>query len=104
MLSIAVLTVIIGRRKWKEVPFVRETREWYNGVYREYSDYCVGIYEQIAEAEGNIAEIVVREVKDTTCMIDPQFYIGYYDAEKEYANRTIARFYGKDAVYIYFEE
>lgn len=104
LLSIAVLTVIIGRRKWKEVPFVRETREWYNGVYREYSDYCVGVYEQIAGAEGNIAEIVVREVKDTTCMIDPQFYTGYYDPEKEHANRTIARFYGKDAVYIYFEE
>lgn len=104
LLSIVVLTVIIGRRKWKEVPFVRETREWYKGVYREYSDYCVGVYEQIAGAEENIAEIVVREVKDTTCMIDPQFYIGYYDAEKEYANRTIARFYGKDAVYIYFEE
>lgn len=104
IVSALALIVIIGNRKSKEVPFVRETQEWYNGVYREYSDYCVGVYEQIAEAEGNIAEIVVREVKDTTCMIDPQFYIGYYDAEKEYANRTIARFYGKDAVYIYFEE
>ncbi len=28
----------------------------------------------------------------------------YYDMDKEHANRSIANFYGKDAVYIYLEE
>lgn len=89
---------------WKTVPFVRETWEWYSGRYREYSDYCIGVYDQIKEAEGDIVEITIREVKDTTCMINPQFWIGYYDMDKEHANRSIANFYGKDAVYIYLEE
>lgn len=28
----------------------------------------------------------------------------YYDMDKEWGNRSIANFYGKDAVYIYLEE
>lgn len=112
IVSALVLVVIIGNdrllwkgnRMWKTVPFVRETWEWYSGRYREYSDYCIGVYDQIKEAEGDIVEITIREVKDTTCMINPQFWIGYYDMDKEHANRSIANFYGKDAVYIYLEE
>ncbi len=104
IVSALVLIVIVGNRKSKEVPFVRETREWYNGIYKEYSDYCIGVYKQIEEAAGSIVEITVKEVKDTTCMINPQFRIGYYDIDKEHANRTIANFYGKDAVYIFLEE
>lgn len=111
LVSVLVLAVIIGNdrpwkgnRMWKTVPFVRETWEWYSGRYREYSDYCIGVYKQIEEAEGNIIEITIREVEDRTCMINPNFRIGYYDQDKEWANRSIAKFYGKDAVYIFLEE
>ncbi len=93
-----------GTRIWKTVPFVRETWEWYSGRHREYSDYCIGVYKQIEEADGNVVEITIKEVEDRTCMINSQFWIGYYDMDKEWGNRSIAKFYGKDAVYIFLEE
>lgn len=112
LVSVLVLVVIIGNdrllwkgnRMWKTVSFVRETWEWYSGRYREYSDYCIGVYKQIEEADGNVVEITIKEVEDRTCMINPQFWIGYYDMDKEWGNRSIAKFYGKDAVYIFLEE
>lgn len=51
-----------------------------------------------------MVEITIKEVEDRTCMINPQFWIGYYDMDKEWGNRSIAKFYGKDAVYIFLEE
>ena len=102
--SAAVLAIMLWRRDWSEVPFLRYAREWHHGVYREWSDYCMGVYRQIEEAEGNTPEIVIQKVQDTTCMISPKFWIGWYDMEKEHANRSIAQFYGKDAVYIFYEE
>lgn len=111
LVAVVVLAVIIGNGRtwkgnpmWKTVPFVREIWEWYDGRYREYSDYCTGVYKQIKEAEGSIVEITIREVDDRTCMINPKFWIGYYDMDREHANQSIAKFYGKDAVYIYLEE
>lgn len=102
--SAAVLAIMLWRRDWSGVPFLRYAQEWHHGVYGEWSDYCTGVYKQIEEAEGNTPEIAVQNMPDTTCMINPKFYIGWYDWEEEHANRTIANFYGKDAVYIFYEE
>lgn len=96
--------LILNRGKWLEVPFVKNYCDLASGKVIEYSEYCIGIYNEIAESQDKVVEIYREEVKDKTCMMNPQFFVGWYDYEKEYANRTIARFYEKDAVYLYLKD
>lgn len=90
------------RQDWQEIPFISEYRDLSEGVFAEYSDFCVNVYRQIEESEGDTAEVHTDFVEQHVCLIGPQFVEGWYDPDKEYANRTIARFYGKRAVYIYY--
>lgn len=103
-ISILIVALLILDRfdAW-QIPIVRGYRDWAEGNYREYADFCVGIYEEIAESPEDVVEIHREFVNDGTCMMNPQFYVGRYDPEVEYANTTIARFYGKTAVHIYLE-
>jgi hypothetical protein len=93
-----VLIAVIGSDKLS-VPLIREVKEIASGECKAYSEYCISLYDKIKECEGDVAEIYIKEMDDNTCMINPQIYIGYYDYENEYCNQTIARFYGKKAVY-----
>lgn len=100
-LVIAVaMCVLIIQVKWFEVPLIREIKEIVSGDYREYSDFCVGVYNEIAESEEDVVTLTINRVEDNTCLNNPEFYYGYYDYQKEHANRTIARFYNKKVVYL----
>lgn len=104
-LSIIILSFIVFDRKYlMQIPVVKEYYDLAAGKNREYADYCIGIYDEVAASEDRVVEVYRKEVRDTTCMMNPQFYIGYYDYEEEYANTTIARFWDKDAIYLYLED
>ncbi len=96
--------LILDRFEFHNIPLVKGYRDWLSGECDKYEEYCVGIYNEIAASDEKVVEIHRDSVADITCMMNPQFYVGYYDYEKEYANQTIARFYGKDAVYLYLED
>lgn len=64
----------------------------------------VWIFQKDRKNDGEIAEVYTDFVEDITCLINPQLYEGWYDPEEEYANQTIARFYGKQAVYVYYNQ
>lgn len=87
---------------WDRIPFIAEYRELSAGMFAQYSDFCVDIYRQIEESDQDIVEIHTDFVEQQVCLIGPQFFEGWYDPDEEYANRTIARFYGKRAIYIYY--
>lgn len=53
--------------------------------------------------ENNVVEIHVSKMEDNVCLINPKFWYGYYDPEEEFANGSMARFYGVDAIYLYDE-
>lgn len=95
-----VMCILVIRVKWIEVPLVRGVRDIVSGECKRYSNFCVGVYDMIAQSEEEEVTLMINRVEDITCMITPQFYYGYYDYEKEYANRTIARFYNKKVVYL----
>ena len=96
--------ILLDRGKLMQIPLMKAYSDLAMGKCREYADYCVGIYSEVATSEDEVVEIYRKEVRDTTCMMNPQFYEGWYDYEEEYANRTIARFWDKDAVYLYLED
>lgn len=66
-------------------PIVKEYRDLVTGKYTEWSEYCVGIYDEIASSNDDVVEIYREELGDTACMMNPQFYIGEYNPDKEYA-------------------
>lgn len=99
-----ILLLVLDRNDWKQIPFIREYQELAAGKYEEYSAFCVDIYEQIKACDSEVAEVHTDFVEDITCLINPQLYEGWYDPETEYANQSIARFYGKQAVYIYYDK
>ena len=104
-LSIIILSLIVFDRGYLiQIPIVKEYYDLVAGKFREYADYCIGIYDEVAASKEKVVEIYRKEIRDTTCMMNPQFYIGYYDYEEEYANTTIARFWDKDAIYLYYLE
>lgn len=101
-LGIIILSLIVlSRGYYMQIPVVKDYYDLATGKSKEYADYCIGIYDEIAASKDRVVEIYRKEVRDTTSMMNPQFYIGYYDYETEYANTTIARFWDKDAVYLY---
>lgn len=66
-----------------------------NGMY--LSEKAAG------EAGKGIIEISTNPMEDSTCLENPKFLYGYYDPEETFGNRSYAKFYGVDAVYIYNE-
>lgn len=102
----AAVVLIVGVKKSvvPYIPVVKQINDFRSGVYENYADWCVSIYTQVKESEDEIVTVTVPPIHDTTCLINPKFYIGVYDPEEEYANRTIASFYGKRAVYVLIEE
>lgn len=81
-------------------------RELLSGSISSYAEWNVSVINAVrdaADASGRkgIIEIYTDEMADETCMINPQYWYEYYDPEKEFANRSMAHFYGVDAVYIY---
>lgn len=94
--------LVLERDDWDRIPFIAEYRELSAGMFAQYSDFCVDIYRQIEESDQDIVEIHTDFVEQQVCLIGPQFFEGWYDPDEEYANRTIARFYGKRAIYIYY--
>ena len=101
VILLIVCMLVMNRNDMLNIPVIKEYVDWSKGEYRKYSDYCMGIYQEIAQSDDDIVEIYVNKVEDMTCMMNPQFYEGYYNPDEEYANRTIADFYGKSAVYVY---
>ena len=95
--------LVHDRNGMKQIPFIREYQELLSGKYTEYSDFCVDIYRQIEMSESEVAEVHTEFVEDITCLINPQLYEGWYDPEVEYANQSIARYYGKKAAYIFYD-
>lgn len=99
-----IFLLVTDRYAIRTIPVIKGYTDWLSGKCREYEEFCTGIYEEIAESDKDIVEIHRKPVQDTTYMMNPQFYIGQYDPEEEYANRTIATYYGKTAVWLYLEE
>lgn len=99
-----IFLLVTDRYAIGTIPVVKGYTDWIGGKCREYEEFCVGIYEEIEESDEDIVEIHRKPVQDTTYMMNPQFYIGQYDPEGEFANRTIAAYYGKTAVWLYLEE
>jgi len=88
------------------VSSLRLYRELKSGEIASYANWNVSVIRDFEEAkdnlgENNIIEIHVNKMKDTTCLINPKFWYDYYDPEEEFANSSMAYFYGVDAVYIY---
>ncbi len=102
----AVIVLVIGVKKSvvPYIPVVKQIRDFRTGAYEAYSEWCISIYTQVRESEEEIVTVNVPAMEDTTCLINPKFYFGVYDPEEEYANKTIASFYGKKAVYVLPEE
>lgn len=99
-----VFLLVTDRYAVKAIPVVKGYEDWISGKCREYEEFCVGIYKEIEESDEDIVEIHRKLVQDTTYMMNPQFYVGVYDPETEWANRSIATFYGKTAVWLYLDE
>lgn len=87
-----------------EIAWSKQVRQLNNGEYSVFSNYWTGVYNEIESKRYN-EEKTVNLYRDyypesTTSLVNPQFYVGYYDGDI-YGNTTIARFYNKDAVYLY---
>lgn len=87
------------------VPFIRQAQDVVSGRCEAYSKYCIGMYDTIKESEADEVTIYLdKQTDDITCMVNPAFYIGWYDYKKEHANKSIAEFFGKKAVYVIEKE
>ncbi len=84
-----------------EIVPIRLVRELRSGRIENYAEWNVSIIEAVKNGEGDIVRIETTAPEDKTCLINPKFYYGEYDYENEFANRSMAKFYGKKAIYIY---
>lgn len=86
---------------------LRLYREPFCGEISSYAEWNVSVIEAIEKAAGEagkgIIEISTNPMEDSTCLENPKFLYGYYDPEETFGNRSYAKFYGVDAVYIYNE-
>jgi hypothetical protein len=108
MACILIIGLIFGVRNDK-IASLRIYRELYNGEIARYADWNVSVikaFETETKGKGSddVVEIHTNVIEDTTCMIWPKYYYGYYDPEIEFANGSIAKFYGVKAIYIYDDE
>ena len=101
VLILCIMCIGILKSDVSEMAAVRQTRELLNGDIKEFSDWNVSVIQAMEQGEGEIVEIITSSPKDNCCLINPKFYYGEYDPEIEFANRSMAMFYGKKAIYIY---
>ncbi len=99
---------IIMSVKMDHIASLRIYRELIGGQIPAYAQWNVSVIEKIEDAveragEGDCIEIQVNKMEDNVCLINPKFWYGYYDPDVEFANGSLARFYGVDTVYIYDE-
>lgn len=102
IICLTVFSCIVLNGMWKKgTAFYRQIAELKKGIPQEYAAYWIDVYEEIEESEEDIV-IMYREniVEDKTCLINPVFTIGQYDYENSPYNRSIAEFYGKEAVFL----
>lgn len=98
---IGILVVAFYKTNIREIAAIRQWRELSNGRIEEYADWNVSVIKTMENGEGDIVEIATHVPEDKTCLVGPKYYFGKYDYEKEFANRSMAMFYGKKAIYIY---
>ena len=104
ILIVVILFIGLLKCNIREIAAVRLTRELRNGRIREYSEWNVSVIQAMEQGNDEIVEIETLNPEDKTCLINPKFYYGKYDPDKEFANRSMAMFYGKKAIYIYERE
>lgn len=92
-LALAVLT------QGMQIPYLRIMKEIVSHDASEYASRMVKIYEETAKEDGDFVYVDVDLAEENTVLISPKFCYGEYDPVVEYGNQTIARFYGKKAVY-----
>lgn len=107
VIGLFVYCTILSARA-DNISSLRVYREIFNGEIPSYAQWNVSVIRAFEEAvdtgnTNNIIEIHVNKMEDWTCLINPKFWYGFYDPEVEFANGSMARFYGVDAVYIYDE-
>ncbi|MBQ9926573.1 MAG: hypothetical protein IJO65_01225 [Lachnospiraceae bacterium] len=85
----------------REIVPIRLARELISGRIKNYAEWNVSIIEEMKNGEGDIVKIETSDLEDKTCLINPKFYYGEYNYEEEFANRSMAKFFGKKAIYIY---
>lgn len=105
ILVLFVIGMVISA-KWNRISSLRIYRELLSGDIPAYAQWNVDIIKEIEKAHesavgGSIIEIYVDKMDDNVCLINPKIQYGYYNPETEFANGSIARFYGVDAVYIH---
>ncbi len=103
---LTIFACIILNGMWKKgTAFYRQIVELQNGIPQEYAAYWIDIYEEIEASKDDIVVLYRQEVvEDKTCLIDPQFAVGKYDYENSPLNRSIADFYGKEAVFLLLQD
>lgn len=102
-----VIGIFVSINK-NHISSLRIYKELISGDISAYAQWNVSIIKDVETAletldESNIIEIHVDRMEDNVCLINPKFWYGYYDPEREFANGSMARFYGVDAVYLYDE-
>lgn len=109
ILSIICLTVfscIVLNGMWKKgTAFYRQIAELKAGYPQEYAAYWIEVYEEIEKSDDDLV-IIYREkiLEDKTCLINPVFAVGEYDYENSPLNRSIANFYGREAIFLMLHE
>lgn len=106
MFCFTIFACIILNGMWKKgTAFYRQIVELRKGTPQEYSAYWIDVYEEIEESQDDIV-VLYREAiaEDKTCLINPQFAVGEYDYANSPLNRSIAQFYGKEAVFLFAQE
>lgn len=105
LFCLTVFSCIILNGMWKKgTAFYRQVVELKNGIPQEYAAYWIDVYEEIDESKDDIVVLYREKIaEDKTCLIDPQFAVGEYDYKNSPLNRSIAEFYGKEAVFLFLQ-
>lgn len=99
ILGVLVLAIIGFMVQKDQNAYVKVVKEIVSGDAKEYSDYVVSFYDAVENSHDDIVTVEIPRVIDTVCLIDPKIYLEEYDPDEEYGNQTIARYYGKKAIY-----
>lgn len=100
IIILSIFVVAFYKTNIREMAAVRQARELSNGRIKEYADWNVSVIKAM-ETEEDIIKIETNVPEDRTCLIGPKYFYGTFDYEKEPQNRSMMKFYGKKAIYIY---
>lgn len=64
-----------------------------DGRTKEYSEWNISIINEIKEDENAVVKIYKDVMDDVTCLVNPKFYLGEYDYQKEFGNRSLIIMY-----------